>query len=248
MINRMLRNIGLQTYDRVRLCGSLRNCVSQYILPVTGFCNLRCLNCALCGNDKSSNNHIPDNVSLIKENRFFYYYPKKSLYHIVGGDPLTYEHTAFILAFLRAQGIVTVLWTNGVFPHFFIETILPFTDLFVLYSPAVTPEQYREITGKDGWLNWSETLDYLLGNKKKVVLNCPVTSDTVQFLPEIYEFAYKKKLILSLHYTAGKTVLSKESIAYINRFKRVKDVLVDERKLSRAHFCPAVNPNLIRLF
>ncbi len=208
---------------------------NQYFLTVTHRCNLKCLNCSLWEKDILTGENI---TTLIQENRFFSSFPIVDTYNLVGGDPLMFQNIVHTLTFLKSKGIKTRLWTNGLFVVNEFEALQDIVDEMVLYFPSPEKEAYNLFTGEvmDKFL---DSLDYLKGEGFKLYLNYPITPENVPDLSDAYELAYEKKLPLITHYSKYDKY-SKDSIAFIKRFYKIKGVWLFQEDIYSPMVCRAI--------
>jgi organic radical activating enzyme len=202
---------------------------SQQNLFITSSCDLKCSFCKIWQQNNTYKDKKIDISKFANSNSSSKFFPFKKKVNIVGGDPLNHKDLAFILSSLKKNNIKTNVWTPGVSSIDNLYTILPYTDEFTLYFPAPDKDLYRIITGSDSWDNLLLWLQLLKEEKKPVIFNFPVLNETVQYLPYAYELAWQYKSPIILHYFTDN--LSKDSIAYIKRFKYVKNVIVFKNKI-----------------
>lgn len=199
---------------------------SQYTLRVTSECPLRCRDCMLWRPggkpDKKEGDKI---VDLIRKGRFFTVFPKRRIYNIVGGEPLEEGRLFEIVSFLTRNEVRVRLWTNGFYTSEYLRPSLPYIHDYFVFLPAPHRDMYRELTGTDGWDRMEGTLDFLIEERRQPVLHIPVHTDTVQFLPDAYEFAWQKKVPLWVHYEKNGEFES-ESKAYIRWMRNVPFIAV----------------------
>ena len=106
-----------------------------------------------------------------------------------------------------------------------------------MFFPAPNEDAYYHITGFDGFSQCKDTLEFLLANQA-VTLNCPVQTDTIQELPEIYDIAVSKNVPLMIHYDPD--LFTRESRQYIRRFNRMKNVTVLQHRPRNGKQCQVV--------
>jgi MoaA/NifB/PqqE/SkfB family radical SAM enzyme len=208
----------------------------QTFITVTTSCNLKCHNCSLWEKGDLTTENI---TSLIQENRFFSHFPIVGTYNVVGGDPLMFVDIVYLFTFLKSKGIKTRLWTNGIFSINNFESLKGIVDEIVLYFPSPIKESYSDYTGLATLESFIETLDYLKQDGFKVLLNYPITPETLPDLADAYELAYYRNLQLITHYSKYDRY-SKDSIAFIKRFYKIKDVWVFQEDIYNPRVCRAV--------
>lgn len=200
---------------------------SVSVVQVSGECQLRCLSCKLWGHPFEPNSTMP--ARLLKGPFLF---PPKV--HFMGGEPLDTENLKQRLQLYKSKGCKTAIWTHGVVDAGAYAQALPWIDQVYVYMPAADEETYRLITGEDAFDQVLTTIEALKAAKKTVVLNTSVRLDTLSVLPDIHDLARDLGIPLLIHYAKSEG-FSKESIAYINRYRSIKkvSVFVTERYSSK---------------
>lgn len=197
---------------------------SQSNLVLTQECNFKCSFCKLWQADPLSFPSL-SLVDLIRSGRFFKHYPKTKMMNVVGGEAMCFRDITYVLTFLKAEGIWIRLWTNGVYNVNLAYELKKVVDEWVLYIPSSESTQYQDMVGTSSFSIFESCLEEWLVDQRLVTLNFPVKPDTIQCLPEVYEFAYYKRLPLIIHYSKS-DLFSAESILYIQRFLSISNVTV----------------------
>ncbi|MBQ4320810.1 MAG: glycyl-radical enzyme activating protein [Oscillospiraceae bacterium] len=137
---------GKHVHDQVRCC-------------FCGSCEEICIGSALRFYGKEA---APEEIlSELLEDRDFY--GNTGGVTVSGGEPLMQpEFTAAVLSLLKQEGIHTAVDTCGFASREALETVLPYTDLFLYDIKAVDPAVHRRCTGADNRLIL-ENLRYLDG-------------------------------------------------------------------------------------
>ncbi len=195
------------------------------VLNVGAHCNLRCYGCSQ-GFLPPSSAVLTDLVSKIMTQTFFDEFPKNRQYNIIGGEPLLQPRLETLVTYLREHECQVTLWTNGINLIHYDKTFLSLFNTIMVYLPSPNPDEYRAITGVDMFEDCCSALDYL---KEDIGANYgvhfPVTDTSIQYLPDIYELTYKRQIKLMLHYSP-KIPFTGDSLAYIKRFRGIKNVEV----------------------
>jgi MoaA/NifB/PqqE/SkfB family radical SAM enzyme len=210
---------------------------SQFYLDTNTPCNLRCYNCSVWENTPTQNDNKL--TYLIGSNQFFKYYPLKKIYNIIGSEPFNHPDLAYLLTFLRSHKIKTFCWSNGLFQIESIKNALPYINTMFLHLPSLNKSDYTQITGSDRLSQLLLNIASLQELNKKIIINHPITPESIQELPEIYDFAYYKKIPCLFHYNKNQP-FSAESIRYINRFHGVKNVYLLKTNPPTIPSCQAV--------
>ena len=210
---------------------------SQASLHITSLCQLQCIHCPIW------QNHIETSVNIKTIKKLGH---KNKTLNIFGGDPFLSPDIFKILVHLKKQNNYIKIWTPGITNIGLVETCLPLIDELFLYLPNHEKKSYLETTGQDRIQILIETISLLKENQKKIYLNHFVDQENIQYLPEIHEFAWQHKLKLVIHYFKN-SGLSKESLSYIKRFKKIKNIQVFSRKKQPPlSHCPAFPFNAIQ--
>ncbi len=184
--------------------------VTELYLPT--LCKLRCFHCEVW------KNHALD--AFVPKD--FY----KKTVHLYGGEPTQdVSRLTSLLSRLKLKGSRTHLWTHGLFDENALKSVLTWVDHIHVYFPAPTQETYRNITGEDGFVQFLSCLEFLKEEKKEMSLNFPVRMETLEFLPDVHEFARRYGLDLIIHYHKDAS-FSKEPLRYIHRYRRIPGVTV----------------------
>ncbi|RAP34156.1 hypothetical protein DID77_02040 [Candidatus Marinamargulisbacteria bacterium SCGC AG-439-L15] len=210
---------------------------SQETLLLTTRCQLQCDRCSL--RDLDNQTHLRTEreiLGLIQSGAFFKDYKRARLFNVIGGDPFCHESLLTILRFLKHDGRKVRLWTHGCLPTEFWMGLLPFIDEIMMFIPSGDPDQYREITGLDGIKQVESTIRYLKEKGKKVSCHSSVRQDTIQFLPELYDFTFLNRVPLLLHIPHNES-LDKDSQAHIKRFRFIKNVMILPERLYHKPSC-----------
>ncbi|MCP4051152.1 MAG: radical SAM protein [bacterium] len=204
---------------------SFFNPFSQGTIKVTDTCNLRCRACTLWRKDYVNSINSDTIINLIKKNKFFNIYSRKKIFNIIGGDPLCSADLPCILSFLKRNNIKINIWTHGIHPYESFEKTFMFSDNFFIYLPSPDPDEYREVSGNNGLSQFKDTVNFLLENKKNIIINFPINTSNIQLLPDVYEIIYEKKIYGLFHYN-NRDNFSSDSKKYIKRFYNIRNILV----------------------
>ena len=227
----------------------LRYPFSQYTLQVTRNCSLKCLNCQLWQQPFPGSKPFSflnplnppldqDLTQFLRHSKNLSYFPKKKCYNIIGGDPLLHQDLLFILNYLKTFKAKTVLWSHGLYDSYFYKKLCPFVDQFILYFPYPDKDSYKEFCGEDGWTLFLDTLSLLKEMNQNTCLNLPLTLDSVEWLADAYDFAFLHNLPLIIHYSK-RCSFSKETLRYIHRFRKIKNVYVFKNTRPPQPLCQA---------
>lgn len=119
---------------------------------------------------------------------------------LTGGDPLCQAAFSFeILSLAKQMGIHTCIETSGVGQQDALKKLLPVTDLW-LFDLKGNADIYRRLVGAD-FVFVEQELCYLLGQKAKVILRCPIITgitDHDDWIDEICSFIKKWNQIYPL--------------------------------------------------
>jgi hypothetical protein len=218
----------------------------QYEIQLNSNCLYRCLDCGWWRHDDDGGFQI--------DSRILRDVPRHRIVNLLGGDPLVHPDFDRVLMALQKKGCQIRLWSTGVGSIDRWIAILAILDRLYLYVPSGDPCQYQSIVGTYTWDQLGEQLDVF--NSEAVVsdrtiwLNYEVRSDTIQFLPELYEFSMDKKCSLLIH-CDGSKLLDRESILYLKRFYKIPNVSVFFTKKKKKETvykqrCSGVSSTVIR--
>jgi len=220
---------------------SILELFSQRILIASPRCQLRCQHCPIWSKEgREFFSSFLFSSKSVYEKSLFTYYPKKKIFHIIGGDPFCFDKLGELVLFLKSSGCKVVLWINGHGHPDKVEAILDEVDLTYLYVPFPDSKEYQDFTGHDGWDTCLTLIQDLKKKGNPLILNFPVTPMTIDYLPHIYELAYDQKLALLVHFDKADR-FSRESLAYINRFKKIKNVFVFRNDYRDSRACLGVS-------
>lgn len=210
-----------------------------YNLQVTETCNLRCLGCTLWNRDVSGD--LEESLrNLIYNDTFFSIYPRRKIYNIIGGEPSNFRALPDVLSYLKNNSIKNYLWTNLTMDSENLMECLPFVNRLFVYLPFPSKESYENFTGEASYETILYNLQILKKRKIPVSFYCPVTPENISWLPDIYEFAYQNKAELILYWNPKRSTLSKESVQFLKRYKRVKNVWLIKTKPVPDTYCPGL--------
>jgi len=210
----------------------------QGFIKLTHSCTFRCLGCPLAAHEDPT---LLDGLAFhIKNHSFFKIYPKKLNYHILGGDPLLCPELPSLLTFFNQESIHHTLWTHGQIPLSKWHPLLPLLDRVSFFFPSTDPKIFREITGLESLEDSLSTIRYLVAKDIKVWINHPITSNTIDELPEMHALARSLDCQLLLHYDPKD--FSNTEKAYIHRYDWISKVMVLKNTLvnTNTSFCQAI--------
>ncbi len=208
---------------------------SQSRLTIGRQCRLSCLECPIaeaCG----ILSEPEDFAKLIQAGKTDEIIPPGKIIHLIGGDPLRYPDLPILLHTLWTYSKWVRLWTPGVISYEQWDVISPYISEVYLYCPAVTPSTYRAITGWDRFEELRDVIVFMKESKTNLTLQFPVTLESVQWLPEVHEFAKSMGTRLLIHYN-HLLPFHKDTIAYIERYRLVPDVDVIAFRNRKRGFC-----------
>lgn len=204
------------------------NYLFQETVVVGRDCQFRCGFCPLWVGDRGVEFGAEGKalLRLIQEGRFYETYNRRArVVNVVGGEVFLCEDLLFLLDFLKGNGHQIRLWSNGGVELDSWEKVVRFVDSVVVYFPSSEAGLFRDLSGLDGLGFSREVVGMLKSEGVDVACSYVVNSETIGFVPEMYEMTYGMGLPLYLHVRAD-AGLSAESKRFLSRFYRVKDVLV----------------------
>ena len=206
---------------------SLFNSFSHTTLQLTSSCNFKCLNCSLWKNNQTT-----------QKKSDIYKFQKQHI-HIYGGEPFNLENIPSQLQQLKKQKNQITIWHNGSVNTDHLKILDNLIDHHIIFIPHINISEYTVLTGYDGLDNIKETILYLLEEKKNVSISTFISRETIEWLPDLYDWCFENKLPLILHINKNEK-LSKESLAYIKRFKRIRNVFIFYTTSSTKFYCKSV--------
>lgn len=177
-----------------------------------------------------------DLVDLITKEELFEHFKLTEKINLIGGEPGHHEFLKIILSYLKEKNTEIHFWTNGIWNFKEFEPNIDYLDKIYFYLPSILADEYLEITGFDYLDLALENLDNLLDAGKKVIINYPIQLETIQNSPLLTDFTEEKKLPLIIGYNKNQG-FTKESIEYIERYRRVKGIKVYKTKKTLKHNC-----------
>lgn len=215
---------------------SLVELLRQDVLIVSRRCNIKCLFCPLW-QDETLNTVEYHRYILDKKRKgeLLKRFRGKYLINVIGGDPFCHPRLPSLLRHLKENGKKIRLWTNGLHPPVFFESVKDAIDEVMLYLPSPDPDEFRRITGEDGFALWNQTIELLKELGIPLRLNFFVRPDNIDYLPYAHELAYEKRLPLLVHFDQT-AAFRRDSVRFIRRYMRVPGVMVfaDNRPLPAA--------------
>lgn len=209
---------------------SIKEMVSSFNFILEPCCPAPCEKCdPINGIDQD---HL---LTLLKENMFFHYNPKKSVYNIIGRDPLNHPYIVPLVKYLKNHNIKVRLWTFGFNNEKNIQKLRKYVDQIQLLFVANDESVHAEITGEGTYKRILKNIDYLRSFNFDVVLNVPVLPMNIQWLPEIYELTFQKNISALFHYHPS-DFIDRDAIPSINRFKLIKNLFVVKRHQAQRIF------------
>ncbi len=178
----------------------------------------------------------PTLFNLITDDSLFKLFKPTEIINIIGGEPFLYHHLEQFLEYLKNKKIIIKLYTTGlVLPNNY-HKLLSFIDELYFYLPSIESEEYLTITGFD-------YLDQVLHNLKKiretnikVTINTPLIQENIQNSPDIYNFCEENNLPLLFTY-AKNNDFTKETLEYVKRYQRIKNVQVKQVDYLKYNCC-----------
>ena len=217
------------------LISLLEEC-SQETFFLTSQCNLECLGCALFKNKDNKKSHL---TSLIQTGQFFNVYKKKRLYNLVGGNPLLHDELLLLVHFLKSEQIKIRLWTNFHVSIDFFLGLKDYVDEFCLSLPSVHHETYNEIIGTDGFSEIINFIKMLSSENISFTLHHRVTSETISWLPFIYDFVHQHQCKMWLHYSKKMSKDEQNHVNYYQRFSMFRVTCIKDYSLEVCQYVPA---------
>jgi radical SAM protein with 4Fe4S-binding SPASM domain len=165
---------------------------------VTNACPMQCKHCYVDSGDKLkrelTTNEIKKSISILASMKVF---------HIAlgGGEPFARKDCIEIAHYCRKKGIVPNITTNG---YFINEKLAKECEVFgqINVSMDGIGKYYKQSRGHDGFPIADRALRLLTKYHPRVGINCVVSRDNFDHIPELVEYAKKLKLhsILFLRY------------------------------------------------
>ncbi len=210
---------------------------SQEFIVLEPVCNLRCTFCELWKTEADSySDHMK---TLIQKKLLFKFFNKKQLIHIVGGDPFLSPQLGPLLDLIRSNRKRSAVWTNGLAVKPEHIALISKIDFVHIYFPSPDKDLFKSITGENGFEDWKAMVYTLLRQNKQVSLHYQIREGELEFLPDVHEFAKQFNLMLILHYPKNHT-FDTNRLAYINRFRWLKKVMIFKTDAPPATMCQAL--------
>jgi hypothetical protein len=221
MLSGMMRPVFMTRFLQIfnQLSWVLRWCFPHRI-QLNTVCSLRCLDCRWWDNVNANTL----NVDLVKQLDSSVYQSDRwrgRVVHVFGGDPICDSNFNILIMQLYRSGARIRLWTTGIFNADLMGALMPILDQLYIYVPSGDPIQYQHIVGTCGWESLDQKLNILSDYSSKVWINYEARSDTIQYLPELYEFTIAHRFRLLIQCDQNRFI-DPESIQFIKRFYRVK--------------------------
>ena len=212
---------------------------SQHYLQVSNSCNFSCLGCEIW---KQSDDTFKVLSERLLAGRFFNFYKRAKVYNIVGGDPFQFPDLLFLCQFLKKESIKVRIWTNGSVDHDKLLQVLPYVDEIALSMPHIDATLFQDVTGLDGMDDLKQTMGFLKTEKISFFVHHKVTTETVSYLPNLYDDMFDSDDRYVLHYDArGSLALDNEeqfSVNYYNRKRQIFVFSVDSYFMDGCQYVP----------
>lgn len=203
--------------------GLLGGFYNQVAIDLFGQCGPFCSRTSIQHNVK----HIDLNLLLNKLQKLWFskiFMPKSLILGINSATPYTYLEN--LLSQLAAKGYKSEILSDCLFesPHYFLKLNAYIKYLNVVF-PVADSQVFWDLTGVNAYQAYCETL-LVLKQRLKLRLIVPVLPQTIDFLPETFEFAFQHKLDIVLLYC--KNQFSDDELKHIRYFVRWKRCLIKQ--------------------
>ena len=202
-------------------------------ISASGRCDLACLGCSMWERPAKEAIQVDKDICRkVKNNNINF---QSKWLNVTGGNPLMNSYLPKILDHFKKKKHKVRLWTHGKMSQDFLEIVRPVIDECVLFIPNPNKKQYRLKTGSDNFENVLENLDWI----KQLVstkISFRVTPENIDWLPEIYELSFQKNIPLWI-LVNPKDNFTGNSLAFIKRYYRVKNVYVFEDTIYTEKWC-----------
>eukprot|EP01047_Picozoa_sp_COSAG01_P002598 COSAG01_NODE_69_length_28801_cov_10.460038_24_plen_236_part_00 len=204
---------------------SLRDNLSQSALILSEACYLACRGCDIWQKNSFSRRRMGDLSA--------------RCVNVLGGDPFLDHDLFMVLKQLKFKQKKIRLWTHLLCDQDAIMQAVPYVDEWMVYLPVTQANFYRKITGYNVYTKLLKQLDLLVQYQAKLTLNMPVYADTLTFVPDVHNLARTLGSGLLLHYSV-EDFEDQESLFYLKRYNRVKNVFVFQVKQRDQSMCLTV--------
>lgn len=177
----------------------------ELILPTS--CTLSCNGCQVW------QEHIPELINDLPELTRY----QQGIVHITGGDPLLHDQLPLILHTLKEQKNFIILTSPCIRINQLPINILKLIDLIFCYMPGIDHESIRENTGYDVYSQYYLSLSSLSEQKRKVIINYPLTPENASTLPDIYNLSVRLKQYLLITHNRNTGSIPREYKTYYNQ-------------------------------
>ncbi len=183
-------------------------------------CDLSCLDCPI--HQKDTEEEFPDIGTVGADLRLL---RKKHvrILNLTGGDPLLYPHISDVTALAKKLGFYVIVTTPGVHYQSFPDGLKGKVDLFIFLVQGADAAQHDTRTGLVSFSRLLNAVEYAREQGIPAVLTYPVTRDTVQLLPEMYDFAVVQRTVLLLNplpVTGGVQGFDRPTLEYLMYYGR----------------------------
>jgi len=210
--------------------------VFQEVVHLAPTCQGWCENCGIWKNPILYKASFQE---LIQEKRFFSVFRHYPVFNLIGGNPLdSVDNLSLITRYLSLFKKYMKLWIPCFFNHQTLDPFLPLLKEIWVFIPTSHLESLWAHTHQVGFEQVKKNMTILISKHQNVGICHHITPQSIQTLPELYEYAQSIRKPLLLHYDKNQA-FSLESIQFIKRYRWVKGVHLYESTLPKTTYCQA---------
>ena len=200
---------------------------NQHQLYFESSCDYQCLGC-----------NIPE-ASTISAKQVIQQSQKHDILNIYGGNPALNESLLEYCQYFKHHERIIRLWTNHLGIRGLSDAIKKLIDEWVFYCPSPDKDQFNASCGGEYFDFFISDINHLKAKKTISFYIRPLSFD---ILPDCYDMITELNAYGMVLYQPHE--FNQEEKSYINRFKRVNNMMVFKAKPTLQQYCFSV-PNTI---
>ena len=150
---------------------------------------------------------------LLDGGTFFSVFPRSSVFHIYGQNPVAFKGLVKLVMFLYEEGIKVSIWSDTLLSFDYLNALAPYIVRWYCLLPSVVEEAYQRVVFDQSFDDFCNNVKEAVQEKLPITLHVPVTQERLPELTDMSDFAKGCGVPILFHY--AKTSLTKEQRDFV---------------------------------